>query len=67
MLRVIRELASQHTTMIIVTHEMAFAREVSDRVVFMDGGVIAEEGTPDEVFGHPQQERTKHFLQGLGS
>ena len=65
-LRVIRELASQHTTMIIVTHEMAFAREVSDRVVFMDGGVIAEEGTPDEVFDHPQQERTKHFLQGLG-
>ena len=64
-LRVIRELADQHTTMIIVTHEMAFAREVSDRVIFMDGGIIAEEGTPDEVFGNPQQERTKHFLQGL--
>ena len=62
-LRVIRELARQHTTMIIVTHEMAFARDVSDRVIFMDKGVIAEEGTPAEVFGNPKNERTRQFLQ----
>ncbi len=62
-LRVIRELAQQHTTMIIVTHEMAFARDVSDRVIFMDKGVIAEEGTPEEVFGNPKNERTRQFLQ----
>lgn len=49
--------------MIIVTHEMEFAKEVSDRVIFMDKGVIAEEGTPEQIFEHPQQERTKVFLQ----
>lgn len=61
-LRVIRGLADQHTTMIIVTHEMAFARDVADHVIFMDGGVIAEEGTPDEIFGEAQNERTRAFL-----
>ena len=61
-LRVIRSLADQHTTMIIVTHEMAFARDVADHVIFMDGGVIAEEGTPDEIFGEAQNERTRAFL-----
>ena len=63
-LKVIRNLAEQHTTMIIVTHEMTFARDVSDRVIFMDGGRIEEQGTPDEVFGHPKSERTKRFLAG---
>ena len=48
--------------MVVVTHEMGFARQVSDRVLFIDQGVIAEEGTPDEVFGNPQNERTKSFL-----
>ena len=61
-LRVIRGLADQHTTMIIVTHEMSFARDVADQVIFMDGGVIVEQGTPDEVFDHPKSERTKDFL-----
>ena len=50
-------------TMVIVTHEMEFARAVSDRVIFMDGGVIVEEGTPDEVFSNTKNERTKQFLQ----
>ena len=62
-LRVIRGLADQHTTMIIVTHEMSFARAVADQVIFMDGGVVVEEGTPEAVFGNPQQERTKQFLE----
>ena len=61
-LRVIRSLADQHTTMIIVTHEMAFARDVADHVVFMDGGTIVEEGTPTEVFENTHNERTKAFL-----
>ncbi len=61
-LRVIRSLAEQNTTMIIVTHEMAFAREVSDRVIFMDEGVIVEQGFPEDVFGNPREERTKQFL-----
>ena len=50
-------------TMVIVTHEMGFAREVADRVIFMDGGVIVEEGTPEQVFTCPTQERTRQFLQ----
>lgn len=62
-LKVIRGLADQHTTMIIVTHEMSFARDVADHVLFMDGGVVVEEGTPEEVFGHPQQARTRQFLE----
>ena len=61
-LRVIRGLAERHTTMIIVTHEMAFARDVADEVIFMDGGKICEQGDPKEVFGNPKQERTKQFL-----
>ena len=61
-LRVIRSLADQHTTMIIVTHEMAFARDVADHVLFMDAGVIVEEGTPSELFENTQNERTRAFL-----
>ena len=61
-LRVIRELAEQRTTMIIVTHEMAFARDVADRVIFMDGGVVVEQGPSRDVIEHPQQERTRQFL-----
>ena len=61
-LRVIRELAEQRTTMIIVTHEMAFARDVADQVIFMDGGVIVEQGDPHQVIEHPREERTRQFL-----
>jgi polar amino acid transport system ATP-binding protein len=61
-LKVIRKLAEEHMTMVIVTHEMAFARDVADRVLFMDGGVAVEEGPPEAVFGNPSQERTKQFL-----
>ena len=61
-LRVIRGLAEQKTTMIIVTHEMAFARDVADQVIFMDGGVIVEQGPAREVIEHPRQERTRQFL-----
>jgi polar amino acid transport system ATP-binding protein len=49
--------------MVVVTHEMGFAREAADRVIFMDGGVIVEEGTPEQMFGAPQQERTQSFLR----
>jgi len=62
-LKVIRSLAEENMTMVIVTHEMAFASAVADRVIFMDGGVVVEEGPPAEVFGNPQCERTKHFLE----
>ena len=62
-LKVIRALAEEHMTMVIVTHEMAFARAVSDRVVFLDGGVIVEQGSPEQVFENPQQERTREFLK----
>ena len=62
-LKVMKDLAEEHMTMIVVTHEMGFAREVANKVIFMDGGEIVEAGTPDEVFGNPQQERTKAFLQ----
>lgn len=61
-LDVMKELANSGMTMIVVTHEIGFAREVADRVVFMDGGVIVEMGTPEEIFDRPQQERTKSFL-----
>ena len=61
-LKVIRGLSEKNTTMIIVTHEMEFARDVASHVIFMDGGVICEQGDPLEVFNHPKQERTKHFL-----
>ena len=61
-LEVIKNLAESGMTTIIVTHEMGFAREVADRVIFIDEGIICEEGTPDEVFNHPQNERTRQFL-----
>ena len=61
-LEVMKELAREGMTMIVVTHEMGFAREVGDRVLFMDGGVIQEEGTPEEIFGNPKMDRTKDFL-----
>ena len=61
-LKVINDLAAEHMTMVIVTHEMSFARDVSDHIIFMDGGVIVEEGTPDDVINNPKQERTKLFL-----
>lgn len=62
-LKVIKQLAEEQMTMVIVTHEMSFARAVSDRVIFMDGGVIVEEGKPEDVFGDTKQDRTKQFLQ----
>ena len=62
-LKVIRSLADRHTTMVIVTHEMKFARDVSDQVLFMDNGVVVERGTPSEVFEHPKEERTRQFLE----
>ena len=61
-LKVIRSLADQNMTMVIVTHEMAFARDVADQVIFMDGGFIVEQGDPKQVIDHPQEERTKQFL-----
>lgn len=62
-LKVMKELAETGLTMLVVTHEMGFAREVSDRVIFMDKGVIAEEGTPEEIFNAPKEERTREFLR----
>jgi polar amino acid transport system ATP-binding protein len=62
-LKVIRELAKEKMTMVIVTHEMSFARDVADRVIFMDNGVVVEEGTPEEVFGNSVNQRTRDFLQ----
>ena len=62
MLKVIRSLAEQKTTMIIVTHEMAFARDVADQIIFMDGGVIVEQGPAHDVIERPKQERTRQFL-----
>ena len=61
-LDVMRSLAQNGMTMVVVTHEMGFAREVADRVIFMEGGVVVEEGTPEEVFDHPKSERTRDFL-----
>jgi glutamine transport system ATP-binding protein len=62
-LGVMKDLAREGMTMMIVTHEMGFAREVADRVIFMDGGYIVEEGPPEEVFGRPKHERTISFLE----
>ena len=62
-LKVIRQLADEHMTMVVVTHEMPFAKAVSNRVLFMDGGVVVEQGNPIDVFENPQEERTKQFLQ----
>ncbi len=64
-LRVIQSLADQHTTMVIVTHEMSFARDISNQVIFMDEGVIMEQGSPEQVFSHPAQERTRRFLDSF--
>lgn len=61
-LKVMKSLAESGLTMLVVTHEMGFARDISDRIVFMDGGIILEDGTPDEIFNHPKYERTKAFL-----
>lgn len=64
-LKIMRELTETGLTMIIVTHEMKFAEEVSDRVIFMDQGVVAEEGSPNDIFNHPKKDRTKEFLQRI--
>lgn len=64
-LQVMRQLAAEHMTMVIVTHEIGFARKVADRVLFMDGGVIVEQGKPEEVIDHPTSERTREFLHSL--
>ena len=61
-LKVIKQLAAEHMTMVIVTHEMSFARDVADRIVFMDGGVIVEEGPAEQVINNPRHNRTKAFL-----
>ncbi len=66
-LRVVRALAEKRTTMVIVTHEMAFARDVADHVIFMDEGLIVEEGAPQQVITNPQQERTRQFLSRFSS
>ena len=64
-LNVMKKLAEKHTTMIVVTHEMGFAKEVADRVLFMDHGVIVEEGTPEEIFENPKSERLRSFLSSM--
>ena len=64
-LKVMRQLAEEGMTMIVVTHEMGFARDVADRVIFMDGGIIQEEGAPDQIFNSPREERTKAFLNAI--
>lgn len=66
-LNVIKALAEEGMTMVIVTHEMSFAKEVSDKILFMDQGVILESGTPEEIFGNPKEERTKQFLKRIVS
>lgn len=64
-LNVMKKLAERHTTMIVVTHEMGFAKEVADRVLFMDQGVVVEEGSPEDIFERPQSERLKSFLSSM--
>ncbi|NLB24996.1 MAG: amino acid ABC transporter ATP-binding protein, partial [Clostridiales bacterium] len=64
-LAVIRKLAKSNITMVIVTHEMGFAKEVADRVIFMDNGLIVEEGSPEDIFIHPQSNRLKDFLSSM--
>ena len=61
-LDLIKSVAKKNITMVIVTHEMGFAKEIADRVIFMDAGVICEEGTPDQIFNHPKHERLQEFL-----
>ncbi|MDR2257798.1 MAG: amino acid ABC transporter ATP-binding protein [Treponema sp.] len=65
-LGVMKQLAREGTTMMVVTHEMSFAREVANHIVFLDGGLVAEEGKPEEIFLHPRQERTRTFLKRIG-
>jgi len=65
-LNVIRQLASEKMTMVVVTHEMGFAEAVSDKVLFIDGGLIAEQGSPEQVLRNPCEERTRQFLSGYG-
>ncbi len=64
-LGVMKDLAKEHMTMVVVTHEMNFAREVADRVLFLDGGIILEEGTPEAIFGNPKNDRTRDFLRKI--
>ena len=64
-LNTMKDLAHTGLTMIIVTHEMEFAKDVSDRVIFMDKGIIAEEGSPEDIFVHPKEDRTKEFLSRI--
>ena len=64
-LEAIKDVAATGITMIVVTHEIAFAKEVATKVVFMEGGVVVEEGTPDELINHPSQERTRQFLKRI--
>ena len=64
-LRVMKELAADGMTMLVVTHEMGFAREVADKIFFMDGGTVVESGTPEQVLDNPQHQRTKDFLSSL--
>ena len=66
-LKVIRELAAEHMTMVIVTHEIGFARDVSNRVIFMEKGLVVEDGMPEEVIGNPQNVRTKEFLSNFSA
>ena len=61
-LAVIKELAAEKMTMVVVTHEMSFARDISTEIIFMDGGVIVEQGKPEDVINHPKEERTRNFL-----
>lgn len=61
-LQVMKDLANEGMTMVVVTHEMKFAKEVADRVIFMDGGVIVEEGNSEDIFNNPKEDRTKRFL-----
>lgn len=64
-LTVMKKFAREDMTMIVVTHEMSFANEIASRVIFMDGGVVVEEGTPQEIFTHPKEERIKLFLKRI--
>ena len=64
-LAVIKELAAEKMTMVVVTHEMAFARDISSKIIFMDGGVICEQGTPEEIFEKPKTKRLKEFLKAV--
>ena len=64
-LEVMKSVAKRGITMLVVTHELSFAQDIADKVVFMDGGVVVEEGTPNEIFNHPKEERTKQFLSRI--